>query len=615
MANIISCLALEKSFGSEPLFTDLNIAFETECRVGVIGPNGAGKSTLLKMLAGIEPPDGGQIIRSRGCRIQYVPQTESFTSESALDVVSKACTEAGMPPEEATVAAQIVLSKLGINEDTEASSLSGGWQKRLSIAKALGVDPDLILLDEPTNHLDTEGLEQLEMLLKSETKALVMISHDRYFLNKVCARTVEISGAYPEGYLETKGNYADHLKHRQDFFAAKESEKQTLKSKIRNDEEWMRSSPKARTTKSRSKVEKFLGYQEQLRALNSLSVPKGGDIAFDHSNRKTKILFTLKAVSVGYASPLVEGIELTVSLGDKIGILGPNGAGKSTVIKALAGELKPLSGEIKTAHDLKITYFSQLRNELDGTRTLERTLGDGADHVIYSGRQVHIMSWAKRFGFAREDFSTLVKDLSGGQLARLHIARLMLESPDILLLDEPTNDLDLYTIEVLEASLRSFAGAIVMITHDRQLSQNVCNRFWTVHEKKILDTASRDQAEPPKSTSLAPSKSSSATKSESRSTSPSASGSKTSKGSSAISPSSKKTFSYKHKFELENIEKEISSAESDLETLTAEFDTLAASNDAGALAAKSKDLELAQSKVEKLYARWQELETLKQNGS
>jgi len=598
MAQILTCKNISKSFGSEALFDEFNLSFEEGCRCGIIGPNGTGKSTLLKIFGDLESIDSGEISRKKSLKVAYVSQIRNFSATDTIySVLKESALSTGVDELAAETDLAILSSQLGLERsETKALSLSGGWQKRLAIAEQLIKKPDFLLLDEPTNHLDLDGIEWLENILSAPDFSWALISHDRFFLDRLSKEIIEINPCYPEGYLRTSGGYTDHIKHKNDVFFAIESQEQTLSSKVRRETEWLKRGPKARTTKARFRIEQAKQLQSDLTALRKLKQSNKTSIDFSASNRKTKLLLSLDKASIGYSDSLYENISLEITKGQRLGILGPNGSGKSTLIKSLMGQQTLVAGTRKQADDLSIVYFSQARDELDPNLTLKRVMGDGHDQVVFRDKPVHIISWAKRFGFSVEDMSTLVKDLSGGQLARAHISLLMLKNADILFLDEPTNDLDIETIEIVENSLQSFPGAIVVISHDRKFMENVCTTYLGLSKnKETIKIASYQQWEKLKKQ---------ASKAENKSKKTANKANIPEKNKSA----KKVRLSYNEKYELENIEQKILEAESRLDSASGEVESLSTSPDHEALLKATEKLKAAQSEVDILYQRWDELE-------
>lgn len=474
MTSLLGIHSLSKAFGTQELFTDLSFTISEGERIGLIGPNGSGKTTLLRIIAKLESPDEGNLTQKQGLRIGYACQEPQFPSKSVEEIIIEACAEKELYDKK--VQAAIWLGKAEFTDfSKDASTLSGGWKKRLDIVKAFISAPDLLLLDEPTNHLDLEGIIWLENFLKRSTIPYVLVSHDRYFLEQTTNRIIEINRCYPAGLFSTDGSFAKFLEHKEAFLEAQLKNEDSLASQVREETEWLRKSPKARTTKSSARVQKAHQMMEELALLKKRNLVRKAAITFNASERETRKLITAKNLSIQFGNnPLFQNVDVSLTPGNCLGIVGKNGTGKTTLLKMLAGEIKPSMGTIKYAEDLRIVYFDQHREKVGGDKTLYEALGDGNDIVYYQGRPIHVNGWAQRFLFSTDRMTLPVKYLSGGERARILIAKLMLKPADVLFLDEPTNDLDIETLEVMEQSLKEFPGAVVLISHDRALMDNVC---------------------------------------------------------------------------------------------------------------------------------------------
>jgi len=483
MTSLLGIHSLSKAYGTQELFSDLSFTLSEGERVGLIGPNGAGKTTLLRIMAKLESPDDGHLTQKQGLRVGYASQEPQFPARSVEELVMEACPE--KEPHERRAQARIWLGKAEFADfSQDASTLSGGWKKRLDIVRAVITNPDLLLLDEPTNHLDLEGILWLENFLKRSLIPYVLVSHDRFFLEQTTNKIIEINRCYPAGLFISDGSFAKFLDHKEAFLEAQLKNEDSLATQVRGETEWLRRSPKARTTKSSARVQKAHQMIEELALLKQRNQVKKATISFNASERETRKLITAKNLSINFGNePLFQGVDISLTPGDRLGIVGKNGTGKTTLLKMLAAEIKPSMGTIKYAEDIRIVYFDQHREKVGGDKTLFEALGDGNDTVYYHGRPIHVNGWAQRFLFPTERLSLPVKYLSGGERARILIAKLMLKPADVLFLDEPTNDLDIETLEVMEQSLKEFAGAVVLISHDRALMDHVCTSILSLGQK------------------------------------------------------------------------------------------------------------------------------------
>ncbi len=475
MPPLLNAQGLTKAFGPRPLFRDLSFTIEEGARIGLIGPNGAGKSTLLKILAGEIDPDAGELAARKRTRIAYVAQVSEYkTEETVWSVMEGSMRDAMVPAAEWDRNIRETLGRAGfVDFTTEAVKLSGGWRKRLGIAQALSTAPDILLLDEPTNHLDLGGIEWLEGLLTGASFASVVISHDRYFLEAVALEIAEINPTYPDGILRTRGNYSRFLEEKEAFLEAQQRRQESLENRVRTEIEWLRRGPKARATKAKARIDNANSLIAELADVSTRNRTSSASIEFSESGRETKRVVVLDELTYAIGDrTLFRNLTFPLTAGTRVGLVGQNGSGKTTLLRLLRGEIEPTSGTIERARQLRIVYFDQNRH-LDTSLTLRRALAPDSDSVIYQDRVVHVASWASRFLFTGEQLNQPVANLSGGERARVLIARLMLEPADLLLLDEPTNDLDIPTLEILEESLLEFRGALVLVTHDRYLLDRV----------------------------------------------------------------------------------------------------------------------------------------------
>jgi ATP-binding cassette subfamily F protein uup len=503
MPPILNAQSITKQFGATPLFKNISLTVEDGDRIGLIGPNGAGKSTLLAVLAGQIEPDSGEVAVRKRARAAYVPQDSRFAPGLTIrQVLEQALAAAHVNEAEREGRLRELTGRAGFaGLNAEAASLSGGWRKRLAITEAMVLSPEVMLLDEPTNHLDLAGIEWLEELLRSSPFAAVTVSHDRYFLESTSSQIVELNRIFADGLFRVKGAFSRFLEEKQLYLESQSRQQESLRNRVRTEIEWLRRGPKARTTKSKARIDTANEMIGQLAAMDSRTTVNTAGIDFEASQRKTKRLVEFNDVACviptrvvgpgsspdispttmdGALAPevlpaprtLFTGLNFILTAGMKVGLVGPNGSGKTTLLRLLRGEIEPAAGTIKRAEALRMVYFSQMR-ELDENVTLRRALAPESDGLIYQGRTVHVASWAARFLFTGEQLNQPVRNLSGGERARVLIAKLMLEPADVLLLDEPTNDLDIPTLEILEENLLDFPGALVLVTHDRYLLNRV----------------------------------------------------------------------------------------------------------------------------------------------
>jgi ATP-binding cassette subfamily F protein uup len=609
MPPILNAQSVTKQFGAKPLFLNISLTIEDGDRIGLIGPNGAGKSTLLAILAGQIEPDTGEVAVRKRARAAYVPQDSRFAAGLSIrQVLEAALAAAHVNESEREGRLRELSGRAGFTDlNAEAASLSGGWRKRLAIAEALVCEPEVMLLDEPTNHLDLAGIEWLEGLLSSANFAAVTVSHDRYFLESTSSQIVELNRIFADGLLRVKGNFSRFLEEKQAYLEAQSRQQESLRNQVKTEIEWLRRGPKARTTKSKARIDSANAMIGELAELNARTVVSTAGIDFDASLRKTKRLVEFKSVACDVPSTeatdepgqilpgrrLFTGLNFILTAGMKVGLVGPNGSGKTTLLRLLRGEIEPAEGSIRRADALRMVYFSQMR-ELDESLTLRRALAPEGDGVLHQGREVHVASWAARFLFTSEQLNQPVRNLSGGERARVLIAKLMLEPADVLLLDEPTNDLDIPTLEILEENLLDFPGALVLVTHDRYLLNRVSStvlgldgrghvgRFadygqwedWLDEQEDAAQQAASKAKPEPKSNST---------------------------------NSTKKKLSYLEAREFAAIEEKVEISDARLAQARERVEAPEISINAAALEEALRELDAAQHENDNLYARWAQL--------
>ena len=596
MAVLLVATSLTQSFGAGPLFENVSFAVQDGDRLGLVGPNGSGKSTLLRILAGHIAPGGGQVSPRKGARLGYVPQDAVFPPGITVRRVLEDAL-AGEPGEDEEKTARIAstLGKAGFaSAEVQAAELSGGWKKRLAIARELARAPDLLLLDEPTNHLDFEGILWLEKLLGGAQFAVIVVSHDRYFLENVALQMAELNPMYPEGIFLAPGPYSRFLEKKEEYLESQARRQEALETRVRREIEWLHRGAKARTTKAKARIDEADRLIGELADVAGRARTASARIDFTASGRRAKKLIEVQGLEKSLGGRrLFSDLNLTLSPGMRLGLLGLNGSGKTTLLRLLNGEIQPGAGVIERAANLQVVYFDQHREQLDLDLTLRRALCPHGDSVIFRGRPIHVAGWAKRFLFRQEQLEMPVGRLSGGERARVLIARLMLQPADVLLLDEPTNDLDIPTLEVLEESLSGFPGALVLVTHDRFLLDRLSTvvlgldgqggagifaDYWQWEQERLSrkPQPARPAArpEPPRS-QPAP---------------------------------DRKRLSYMEGREYEQMEARILAAEEEVEKWKAALHAPDVVSDGRRLREAYEKMEVAQQAVDALYARWAELE-------
>jgi ATP-binding cassette subfamily F protein uup len=604
MGVLIGCQNLAKSMSHKTLFQDLNLAIEDGEKLGIIGPNGAGKSTFLKILKGLEVPDAGTIAARKGLRLAFITQEPQFSLQQTLEEVLTAAGEKeGMDHATALIEAHKLLSRLGFADPMQTvGTLSGGWRKRLAIAEALISNPDLVLFDEPTNHLDLRSVIWLEEFLRQASFAWVLVSHDRYFLDRTAQRILEIHPAYPGRWHVEEGGYSAFIEKKEAYLYDLQVREASLANKLRREEEWLVRQPKARGTKARYRIDEAMRMKGEMQDLKQRLNTSSANLDFQASGRKSKQLMQLKGVSKRYGDrALFQNLDYVLAPGMTLGILGDNGTGKSTLLKIMAGIEPASEGTVQSIQNLEIVYFDQAKEQLQPDWTLKRALCDGHEAVVFRDRSVHVASWARRFQFKAEQLDTPVSFLSGGEKARAMISRLMQRKADVLLLDEPNNDLDIDTLEILEDSLEDFPGAIVLVSHDRYLLDRLCTHFlglgpggkitafadYEQWERSLLDEGKAQKKDKPGAASAPAAKP------------------KSSKGG---------KLSYNEQREYEKMEESILHAEEELSAAQAAVEDPSIASQTQKLMAASERLQKAQETVDRLYARWTELETKVQGG-
>jgi ATP-binding cassette subfamily F protein uup len=473
---LVSLDGVTIAYGHLPLLDDVSLRIEPGERIAVIGRNGSGKSTLLTILSGEVAPDSGTVWRQPGLRPARLEQDVPLSANRPVfDVVADGHTHHSPADEQwrREHDVDLVLSRLYLDGAAIVDSLSGGWRRRVLLARALVGQPDLLLLDEPTNHLDIEAIAWLEEFLGGYRGTVVFVTHDRTFLQRLTTRIVELD----RGRLTSwPGDYATYQRRKEDALANEEAEQARFDRKLAEEEAWIRQGIKARRTRNEGRVRALQAMRAErlARRAQTGNVRLQAAVAEAQAQPSGKLVFELIDVSKSYGDTrVVSAFSARVMRGDRIGLIGPNGAGKTTLLKMLLGELPPDTGEVRRGANVDIAYYDQQREQLDPERTVFDTIGDGNDTVTVNGRSRHVHGYLRDFLFAPERAASPVKALSGGERNRLLLARLFTSPANVLVLDEPTNDLDIETLELLEEQLVEWPGTLLLVSHDRAFLDNV----------------------------------------------------------------------------------------------------------------------------------------------
>ena len=621
------------AYGHYPLLDKATFQLDPGERVGLIGRNGAGKSSLLKVIAGESKLDDGTAWRAPSSRIVYVPQEpvlnpqhtiyqavaeglgdmqqllvdyHAITHNMSLPGANIDVLMADMQKLQHELDAnngwamqakvETVLSKLSLGPDTPVVSLSGGWRKRVALARALVAEPDVLLLDEPTNHLDLEAIQWLEDLLLGFKGAVLFITHDRRFLNRLATRIVELDRGHLTDFV---GTYEQYLVKKEELLAVEATHAAKFDKVLAQEEVWIRQGIKARRTRNEGRVRRL----EQLRLERAARRERQGNVklTLDSGERSGKLIAELDNVTKAFGDRiLIKDFSTRIMRGDRIGLLGPNGAGKTTLLKLILGELEPDSGTIQRGTNINVAYFDQMREQLDEEATLADTISPGSEYVQIGNERKHVISYLEDFLFPPQRARSPVKSLSGGERNRLLLARLFARPSNVLVLDEPTNDLDIDTLELLEQLLQDFEGTLFLVSHDRAFLENTVTQIIAFEGKGKLSefgggfddwqrfTAQRTQAEAaqekPKTETAKP----------------------------AAKPQTTKTkLSYKEQIELEKLPDQIDTLEKEQTAINNEL----ANPDTYKDAEKVKSLQTKLNEIEVLLldaiSRWEELESKK----
>lgn len=586
MAPLISAHELGIRFGDRYLFKNLTLSVDAGERIGVVGSNGSGKSTLFRMIAGEVDPDEGNVALRKGLSVEYVKQSEDFGDVTIYEALMRDGVS------DLTIkqhASRFGLPDLGMS----VRKASGGVKKRIALVKSMLTSPEFVLYDEPTNHLDVDSILWLEDILKKARNGCMFITHDRAFIDRVATRVIEINNNYPDGYLSVAGNYEQFLEARDLFLEELESRRSSLANKVRRETEWLNRNPSAQRCRAKARVKNVGVLQAELASMGKERGVVGLEIK--ESERKTHQLVRAENVGLTLGHELFSDLSFVLSPGVKLGVIGANGCGKSSFIKMVSGDIKPTAGKAIFAPELKIVKFSQEREFANLDQSLRLALCPEGDQVVFNGKVVHVAAWAARFLFRSDQLGTPLRLLSGGERARVLLARIMCEPADLLILDEPTNDLDIPTLESLENTLLEYQGALVVVSHDRYFIDSVSSSILGFGEGNAKFYADWHQwfrrNRPNDSTG--------------ERASPAADGKPSGK---------KKALTYGEELELKQIESKIEKAEEEVQRCEAEVASPDIATNPSKLTAACEKLTTAQHNVEQLYARWGELEQKRTGG-
>ena len=511
MANILSIENLTKSYGDRILFSDLTLGVDEGEKIGIVAKNGTGKSTLLRILAGHEAPDSGTVTISRGIRVGYLEQLPDFRPgasviEAALDgegtlaeTVREYIAAIGSTDAARQAAAsqhmdalhawdyedrlRQLLTRLGLSDFTApVDKLSGGQRKRLALARVVMQEPDLIILDEPTNHLDIPVIEWLEAYLRRSRATLLMVTHDRYFLDRVCNRIIELDNRTVYSY---DGNYDYFLRRRAERIEAMSAELARVRNTLRREQEWMSRQPQARAGKAKFRIDSFYDLKERSRVrLDEKNVSLEGATASYIGSK----IFEAKDVSKKFGQKVIlDGFTYTFARGEHVGLIGPNGVGKSTFIKMLQGLVPQDSGEWNVGETVRFGYYSQDGIAFDMNKKVVDAVTEIAEDIFLgTGERIAPMQYLQRFLFSPADQQKYIYTLSGGERCRLHLATVLMRRPNFLILDEPTNDLDIMTLGILEEYLASFKGCVIVISHDRFFLDTIADHLFVMEGNGVI---------------------------------------------------------------------------------------------------------------------------------
>jgi ATP-binding cassette subfamily F protein uup len=475
---LINVFEIEKAYSGRVLFKSVSFGIEEKQKVGLVGPNGAGKSTMLKILSGQISPDKGQVTKKKGLTIGFLEQSPTFQeNETIMSAILSKCKH----PDEDISQAYYYMGLMDLNtfgEDFLVEKLSGGWKKKVALARELILQPEILFLDEPTNHLDVTSIIWLEEFLNKANFAVLMITHDRLFLQRVVNRILDLDYKNANFLLSIDGGYLDYLHAKESQMSAQQKQESKLKNTLTRETEWLRRGAKARQTKQKARIKSADVLKNEVEAVSARNSSMKVDISFGDNEKTPQKLIEIKNISKAYnGNKLFEKLDLLISPKSRVALLGDNGSGKTTLIKILLGLETPDTGTVFRNENIKFAYFEQNREILNPNLSILKNICEDGDYVKFQGQFIHVRSYLDKFLFSGQKIDLPVSQISGGEQARLQIAKLMLLDAQVLILDEPTNDLDMDTLNVLEEALKSFSGAVVLVTHDRYFMDAVSEKI------------------------------------------------------------------------------------------------------------------------------------------
>ncbi len=595
MATLISAYQLSKSFASKTLFQNISFAIDTSEHIGLIGPNGAGKSTLLSLIAKEQAPDKGQISYANNLTLGYLKQKpvldQNETIYDSLMNVTDDIYDADNMQLAFELISKMELDRFPEGTDKKVGELSGGWQKKVALARELMKRPNLLLLDEPTNHLDLESIVWLEEFLQKTTEiALLIVTHDRKFLQNTCQVIFDLDPQLPNGILRTNGPYTDHLESKMMLFDGQKRLEDKRRNTMTREKEWLARGPQARLTKQKARIDRAYDIIDEVKDLENKNAKRDLNLDFGGNSKSPKKLIEATKISKSYSGrTLFKDFNAMIRPRHRYGLIGPNGSGKSTLLKCLIGRIPVDSGVVFVNDDIEISYFEQGKDQLDLTKSVLKVICPEGDYVHFQDQPVYARSYLSRFYFKSQQMDMPASQLSGGELSRLILAKLMLKQAHVLIMDEPTNDLDVETLEALSDCLSEFKGAVILVSHDRYFMDQNCDVIWSFDllTNTILTFADTNQWEDwfkQNKKAL-----------------------KNSETKALKAASVRSGLGYKEKIEFERIEAVIADEEAALKSLQKELGLPETQSNYAKLSELSKEISAVESKVEKLFARWEEL--------